>query len=451
MFKTPSRCAIVLLACSLVATLHAAGDTSMGGRAAKASRRSASQVQEDLERLDELLSGDDILGAMVLRESIQGVHPRASALVEQLEELDERLKDLTEEQQVERGEGYLWARNPAVEGSAWSKAADRARSHLRNQKNVRIAALRIRLEKPDHDEQFYVTFRGLTCYRMSDDGYGGAELIESGDFILAGGRESVSEGEIEIQTLRHACPSLEIELPEDGVDVAGEVLIRAAPADTLGSLKVQVVPESGVLIEGAMLRVGRRFAPYQGGTRIGTGGSCTLAGLAEGSCELYVYGKDFCSQRQRIEIKRGRVSKVSVPVYGRRGVTIDWMYRFPAGEGDWEEGTTTVTTGSSAPLNLWGQNGSVYSVSDWDGKAATIRPVNGRILPAKPADFDAPRIGVRASDWQTDKARQAYTLEEGKVFAVQYGSGARKGEALMRIGEIKPLELRAAEAEPADE
>ena len=122
-----------------------------------------------------------------------------------------------------------------------------------------------------------------------------------------------------------------------------------------------------------------------------------------------------------------------------RRVEIEWKHRTPAGEGEWHTGTSRLLTGGPAPLNLWEVNGSVYELTPWDGKTASIKGMNGRVVPADPEDFDKGQ--VRASEDRFRNGGQTpYPISAGQVFAIRYPvpGSQQQGEALLRIRRVEP-------------
>jgi hypothetical protein len=121
-----------------------------------------------------------------------------------------------------------------------------------------------------------------------------------------------------------------------------------------------------------------------------------------------------------------------------RRVEVEWKYRNPAGEGEWHVGTTRMLTGGPAPQNLWELKGSVYELTQWDGKSASIRGMNGRVIPAKLGDFDSGQIQASADQFKSG-GQTPYPIAVGKVFAVRYTAGGSDspGEALIRIRSIE--------------
>ena len=139
---------------------------------------------------------------------------------------------------------------------------------------------------------------------------------------------------------------------------------------------------------------------------------------------------------------------MELKAYAPRSVVLDWKYRFPSGQGEWHEGTSTVLTGRSAPRDTWGDNSSPYDLTDWDGTGAIIRGMNSGLAPIEAADFEVPR--VRASRMQLDTGGRGgsltihgYPIAVGKVFATRYGypQHGGEGEAVIRIRSIERAEV----------
>ena len=389
---------------------------------------------QNLDRLTELLKQRDILAALILRDKMGNADVHDLSITTKLRDIDQQLKDEAERQQVQRSEGYLWAHQPAAQSADWSKALAGGRG-----RKTRRAFLCIRMENPDREDYFNVVFsNGIVCFRLQDSGTGGAESIHSGECILAGSYQDAHHGQISIETVSHACPRIMIDLPDEGAATAGEILVRAVPVSEMGRLEVDVLPESGLSLAEGRLHVGRRFAPYQSGKPIDPKGHCLMLMMAAGPVQVYVDGgKQLSSIRQQAQIKAGELTKVELKVYSRRIVVFDWKYRLPAGEGEWKTGTTTLLTGDWAPLNNWGVNGSVYALGDWNGTTAGISGVNGSLVPAEPADYTDSQIRATTADWGRADRGVGYPLAVGKAFAVSYGHGKDRGEALMLVRSIR--------------
>ncbi len=389
-----------------------------------------------LERLPELLNKGDLLTAQLLREEI-----RTSPLAEgdEFKSLDQQFEQKAKEHELEITDDYLWLHRPAVD-KAWLSALAKAKGRRTYSKSG-LAVIRIRFEDPSREERIGALAQNLHIYFMEDDGYGGYHAVRSGDFLLLSRSQASRETAIEIKSMGHACPHLPIEVPAEGVAGVGEVLVRAAPPNQLGSLCVAIEPEGGVRVGNAMVRVGRRFAHYQGGYPVGPGGTCLIKNLAAGPCDIYaVAGEDFCCPHQQVTIQAGNITKLVLPLYARRRIEIQYKYRLPADEGEWEEGTTTVLTGRGFGLNLFGANGSLCTIGDWDGQQATIEQMNSRLLPAGEADFDDPAVPV--AERFRDAAGKPCSLAPGKVFALRYrGQQSAQGEAVIRIRSMEPVSV----------
>ena len=239
--------------------------------------------------------------------------------------------------------------------------------------------------------------------------------------------------------MQHFSPSLNVAPPVEGVVCAGELMIRAIPRGRLGGLLVRVVPEEGLSLDGASVRIGRRSA-YWGTIRpVQSDGTCEVKGLASGPCELLAIAGDRLSGLpQKAEIRVGEITNAELKVYARRCVVIDWKYRLPSGTGDWHAGSNSILTGRSSPLNEWGVNGSPYELTDWDGTGAGVRGMNGDLRPADQADFGVPQVRASKEELRSG-GRRVYPIDVGKVFVVRYGYANRggEGEAVIRIRSIE--------------
>ena len=106
-----------------------------------------------------------------------------------------------------------------------SNGAQILRQQERSKSTAGVMVLRVRLELPEAEQTVGVYSGDLHIWKGG--GYGGHDLTGDGEFILLGNayQNGAHAGTIEIQTLRHACPALVIEVPEGKV-VAGELLVQ---------------------------------------------------------------------------------------------------------------------------------------------------------------------------------------------------------------------------------
>lgn len=414
------------------------------------------QTRAELRRLGELLDRGEVLYAELAFQRLAGrVPPGNEILVEHQAELKRQLL----EQDVEVKEGYLWARRPPTHGLDWRKMLARAQEYRDMQAlagyTAGLAVLRICLEIPDAEQSI-----GIGCREVHSFGIRGGRShstwanVADGGFVLVGKayHSGVVFGGLNIEVLRHVTAQLALEIPEDKVICAGELLLRAAPDRTLGQIRVRAVPEPGLSLEGAVVQAGRSFARWEGGHPLGPDGSCMIQAVAAGPCQLNVAaGEELRGPPQKLTVEAGQTSQVTLQVYARRRVTIDWQYRFPRGKRTWRKGTTEVLSGGLAPSSMWGYGYPLYRVGHWDGRNTDIRAMNGQMVPVEPGDFDPPTLTVPESDFQSSQGH-AYPLAVGQVFAIRYG-GTRPGsggEALIRIRAIEPvipLATRPADAQ----
>ena len=407
------------------------------------------QTRDDLRLLNQLLMRHEALSARVVIERLIGRIPDGDkTFAESMAELDRQLT----EQDVEVAKGYLWAHNPPTDNIPWQTAL--AQANRRNQYNYPRdsgkAVLRILLEDPDREEHIGVMGRNLSYYSTYGDGYGRQDNLRSGDYIILGNthERGPDDGRIDIELLRHACPILRIDVAKDDVVCAGELLLRAIPKQQLGRIIVHVVPEAGLSLDGAVVRVARWFAYWGRGHPLRPDRTCAIDDIAAGRCDIYVeVPKLACSLHHKIDVAAGQNTEVELHAYARRRVVIDWKYCPPSGEGEWRAGSSEVLTGRPASSREWGENGSVYKLTEWDGTSAGISGMNSYLGPAEPADFDVPQVRASMKELRSG-GRETYPTAVGKVFAIRYGQSSRggEGEAVIRIRSIEPVVPLATQA-----
>jgi hypothetical protein len=404
------------------------------------------QTQEDLLEFRSALDEGDIIAAKLARERMKGRIPESDQeLVEDISRLDRKLTEQWSQSGAKAGKGYVWVAKPSARGGRWGKGmsdgAQILKQQSRSKSTAGVLVLRIRLELPEAEQAVEVSCTDLNTFSCCW-GYGSHQWVRDGEVVLLGrGYQSgVQAGTIEVRSLRHAHASLDVEIPENRV-ISGELYIRALPQNRLGKLRVHVVAEPGVSLDGAVVRMGRGYAPWKGGVPLNPDATCLFEDIGEGSCDVYIEKpKLLCSPHVTAEIKPGSTVDVELKAFARRRVVIDWRYRFPAGEGSWKDGSTTLLSGAGAPLNTWEQNGSAYTLGEWQGGGAVIRGMNGELLPAESADFDPPRVRADPRHFQ-EGGSGSYSIAVGKVFAMRYGWPERggEGESLIRICSIEPV------------
>ncbi len=403
------------------------------------------QFRRDLVALENLLLDRDIFQSASALERLQrevaGLTP---ALAARVRSLKRAVLEEARRQEVSVGDGYLWVRRP-IAPLAPKPQADAQQildQQRRSKATAGVAVVRIRLEDPASEEKVGVRASDLNTWSCCW-GYGGYQAVADGDFVLLGKayQSGVQKGRIDIHALRHAAAGIDIEIPENQVIYAGELIVRALPREKLGHLLVRVTPEAGLSLSGARVHMGRGFARRDGGSALGPDGTCLIEDLGAGSCQLYVDKPGvLCGPRVEANVAAGETRTMELQVFARRRVEIEWAYRVPAGEGEWTAGTSTLLTGDSLPLNMWGANASILELSEWYGATAHIQGVNGRLKPAPADDFEHGRVSVPAEQIRRS-GRSAYPIAVGRVFAVRYGPDAHarsEGEALVRIRSIEP-------------
>ena len=409
------------------------------------------QTRDDLRLLNRLLMRHETLRAQIFSERFIGrVSEGDKAFAECMAELNRQLKD----QDVEVGKGYLWAHKPPADDRDWAEAKENAKETHSKRYYYRgktvFALLRIQLENPEVEDHVDVMCKGLSFFNIKDIGFGGSASPRSGDFILLGGRKGgIWEGgdswpvfgDVDIESLRHTSMKHRIDLPKDGIALAGELLLRVVPKQELGGLRIHIVVEGGISLDNAVVHLGRMFVPWQGGYPVQADGTCAIDDIVAGPCNLYVSVPDLaCSPRQKVEVRTGQITNVDVRAYARRRVVADWKYRRPSGQGEWHTGSSEVLTGRVPPEQPLNIDRSSLFLSEWDGTNANISAMDGAILPAWVTDYDSPQVRASTQEFRA-AGRGAYSIAVGKVFAVHYGyaNSGGEGEAMIRIRSIEPV------------
>ena len=427
------------------------------------------RTRDDLRLFGLLLDHHDVLRARIVGDRLMGRIPAGNkTFVERLSQLDRQLN----EQDVEVGKGYLWARKPWTDSPQWREAIATAEGYLKRfgggrsprpvgnngsakprdyssppgeRAGTGAAIFRIRLEDLDREDRVGVFFPGLANLARWGSNNSFMDL-SSGEFLLLG-RDGLSQGagQIEIDTLRHACPKLAVETPESGVVCAGDLLIRVAPSEDQGAIQVRVLPEPGLPLDNAEVFVGRRLSLLGSSYPLRPDGTCLIEGVAAGPCEPHAWASGvFCSQYHRVQVTAGQTTEVELPAYAYRRVVVEWKYRRLGVEDGWHAGTTTARTGEHESRTLFeldGKNDSAFGLSEWSDAGATIGDgVGWHMLPAEPGDFDPPQ--VRPSKEQFRQARsEQFPIKVGKVFAMYRldPSTRDETEAVIRIHTIEPM------------
>lgn len=284
-----------------------------------------SQARQCLAEIKSLLDAKKYLQAYMALERLQ-THFSHTAVANKgaqwLGILAGRVQRGIDERGLRIHNHYVWDPSPP-ESSQWPKSMADAQKVLAQHGQLHgqaaplgLVVLRISLQNEGAEETCQIRGRSVTFWTCCWDEHGLKEL-KSGDMVIAGPGQGPFDGVrgIEIGTLYHYSPVIELEFQEGQVVRYGEIGVRSIPAEETGTLEVTARAENGLPVVGGRVKVGRFMAsPYFGtGLPIGRDNRCVFCPIAPGKYRVFAEANEmFESPEQAVEVRAEEVTKVDL-------------------------------------------------------------------------------------------------------------------------------------------